>query len=148
MEPNVKAFLDTLAISEGTYGIGDGGYNVLVGGSLFNGYSKHPNTPVRLNSKGLVSTAAGRYQILYRSWVALRDQLHLPDFSPASQDAAAIELIRQRSALADVKAGRFDQAVQKCSNIWASLPGAGYGQRENSLESLRDDFVSHGGQLA
>ena len=28
------------------------------------------------------------------------------------------------------------QAIDRCSNIWASLPGAGYGQFERQTDSL------------
>lgn len=90
MTDNVKAFLDTLASSEGTRGHGDDGYNVLVGGDLFHDYSKHPDVLVTLNRKGLKSTAAGRYQFLYSTWRDLQAKLRLPDFSPASQDKAAV----------------------------------------------------------
>lgn len=145
---NIPAFLDMLAVSEGTAGHGDDGYNVLVGGDLFHGYDRHPNVLVTLNSKGLKSTAAGRYQFLHRTWVSLQAKLGLADFSPRNQDLAAIELIRERHALDDVEAGRFDAAVAKCAPIWASLPGAGYGQHENSLSALRQAYINAGGTLA
>ncbi|MDP4381039.1 lysozyme, partial [Escherichia coli] len=32
-----------------------------------------------------------------------------------------------------------------CRNIWASLPGAGYGQREHSLEKLVTAWRTAGG---
>lgn len=148
MTDNVTAFLNMLAVSEGTAGHGDDGYNVIVGGDLFHGYRDHPRQLITLNKAGLKSTAAGRYQFLARTWDALAAKLHLTDFSPASQDAAAIELIRERGALDDVKAGRFDAAVAKCAPIWASLPGAGYGQRENALAALRKTYINAGGALA
>ena len=148
MTDNVKAFLDTLASSEGTRGHGDDGYNVLVGGDLFHDYSKHPNVLVTLNKAGLKSTAAGRYQFLKRTWDALAAKLKLHDFSPASQDAGAVELIAERRATDDVRAGRFADAVAKCAPIWASLPGAGYGQRENALQSLQAAYIRAGGALA
>jgi muramidase (phage lysozyme) len=145
---NISAFLDMLAASEGTAGHGDDGYNVIVGGDLFHGYAKHPNVLVTLNSKGLKSTAAGRYQFLYRTWVALQAKLGLATFSPRNQDLAAVELIRERHALDDVEAGRLDAAVAKCAPIWASLPGAGYGQLENELAALRRAYTNAGGTLA
>jgi muramidase (phage lysozyme) len=148
MTDNVSAFLDMLAVSEGTKGHGDDGYNVIVGGDLFHGYDDHPRRLVTLNKAGLKSTAAGRYQFLARTWDALRLKLHLRDFSPASQDVAATELIDEQHALDDVKAGRLDDAVAKCAPIWASLPGAGYGQHENELTKLRGAFVRAGGVLA
>jgi muramidase (phage lysozyme) len=148
MQANERAFLDMLAVSEGTYGHGDNGYNVLVGGDLFQGYAKHPNVLVTLNKAGLKSTAAGRYQFLKRTWNSLATKLHLADFSPAAQDVAALELIAERGAADDVRSGRFAEAVAKCAPVWASLPGAGYGQRENSLKALEAAYIRAGGQLA
>jgi len=62
--------------------------------------------------------------------------LKLPDFGHISQDKLAIQHIRECRALPDVIAGRIEPAIDKCSNIWASLPGAGYGQREHRLQDL------------
>jgi muramidase (phage lysozyme) len=148
---NIDAFLAMIAHSEGTALIGDRGYNCLVGSTpqkpvLFDSYADHPRIKVRLR-QDLFSTAAGRYQILARYFDAYKARLALPDFSPSSQDAIAIEMIREQRALPDVQAGRFDAAVAKCANIWASLPGAGYGQHENQLAALRDAFIKEGGQL-
>lgn len=144
---NLDAFLTMIAVSEGTEPIGDHGYNCVVGGALFDSYADHPRQRIELRP-GLASTAAGRYQILERYYDAYKAQLHLPDFSPASQDAIAIQMIRERQAFADVAAGRFDEAVAKCSNLWASLPGNHYGQRQNTLADLRQAFTIAGGQFA
>lgn len=145
---NLTAFLWMLRESEGTSG--ENGYRTMVGGSLFDSYAEHPNVVLKIVHKGRVipSSAAGAYQILRRTWFGVRDKLGLPDFSPASQDAACIELIRQRGALADVKAGRFAVAVEKCKKEWASLPGAGYGQHENTLARLQSAYANAGGYLA
>lgn len=149
MTPNQKAFLDMIAMSEGTAGKGDDGYNVLVGGALWeHGYAEHPHVSVYIPHLGISSTAAGRYQLLYRYYVAYKEQLGLPDFSPASQDAIALQQIKECHALDDIEAGRFDAAVAKCAHIWASLPGAGYGQHENKMAVLRDAYVAAGGELA
>lgn len=145
-DPNVYAFLGMLRVSEGT--AGPDGYRTLVGGSLFNSFADHPRTLVWLPNLGINSSAAGAYQILRKTWDGVRGKLGLPDFSPLSQDAAAIELIRQRGALDDVRAGRFAIAVEKCKKEWASLPGAGYGQRENSLARLETAYRQSGGVVA
>lgn len=148
---NILAFLDMLAVSEGTddgrQPTKDNGYDVLVGGQLFTDYSEHPNVLVSLSAK-LSSTAAGRYQILYRYWRHYRALLRLPDFGPRSQDRYAIQQLKERRAIADIQAGRFGEAVAKVSNIWASLPGAGYGQHEQKIERLREAYVRAGGVLA
>ena len=93
-------------------------------------YSDHPRKLVTLNPK-LKSTGAGRYQLLSRWWDAYRQQLGLKDFSPKSQDAVALQQIKERGALPMIDRGDIRRAIDRCSNIWASLPGAGYGQFEH-----------------
>ena len=139
-----------IAKSEGTFGKGDNGYNVLVGGDLFFGYADHPRRIVKLHRKGnepLISTAAGRYQLLARYYDAYKKQLKLDDFSPASQDAIALQQIRERNALADVDAGRIAQAIRKCRRVWASLPGAGYAQHENTMDYCLAAYAKAGGSV-
>lgn len=97
---------------------------------------------------GCKSTAAGAYQIIRPTWVRLRDALGLADFSAASQDAAAVELIRQRGALQDVRAGRFAAAVSKCRNEWASLPGNYARQGQRSMDQLIAAYTAAGGNVA
>lgn len=147
--PNVGAFLDMIAVSEGTYGKGDDGYNVLVGGKLFdNGYRDHPRILVDLPRLKIKSTAAGRYQLLMRYYDAYKRLLGLPDFSPASQDAIAIQQIKERGALGDIEAGRITSAVGRCKNIWASLPGNNYGQHQHEMKYLLAAYQDAGGTLA
>ena len=137
--PNVLAFLDMLAWSEGTSTIkgSDDGYNVLVGGKLFTDYSKHPKVLVPLPRYGISSTAAGRYQFLARTWDAIvKSYAFKGRFIPEAQDLAAIKLLTECDALPLIKAGCIPQAIAKAAPIWASLPGAGYGQREHKLAAL------------
>ena len=147
MSPNLQAFLDMIAVSEGTAGKGDNGYNVIVGGSLFESYDDHPRKLVWLRP-GLASTAAGRYQLLSRYYDAYKKQLNLPNFSPISQDLIAVQQIRERGALQDIEKGYITVAIDKVKNIWASLPGAGYGQHENKLDKLITSFINAGGTVA
>ena len=69
-----------------------------------------------------------------------RKQLGLKDFSPKSQDAVALQQIKERGALPMIDRGDIRQAIDRCSNIWASLPGAGYGQFERRADSLIAKF--------
>ncbi len=145
-EGNVAAFLDMLAHAEGTIRYGDqDGYNVIVGGRLFSDYSDHPRQPIALPRYGISSTAAGRYQFLSRTWDDLATRFKLRDFSPASQDAGAIQLIRQCKALGLIHDGRIREAIHACRRIWASLPGAGYGQREVDTDELVEVYRGAGG---
>jgi muramidase (phage lysozyme) len=158
--PNLQAFLTMIAVSEGTASIGDRGYNCIVGSRvgralLFTSYADHPRVKVQLRAddpktlvdEGLWSTAAGRYQILARYYDAYRKTLGLGDFSPASQDRIAIQMIREQRAIDDIEIGRLVVAIDKCKNIWASLPGAGYGQNENTVEKLAQAYTQNGGVL-
>lgn len=153
---NVTAFLDMLARSElgpALLAASDDGYNVIVGSTpaaplLFRSYADHPRQLIALPKLGIKSTAAGRYQLLMRYYDAYRRQLGLTNFSPVNQDRIALQQIRERRALDDIKAGRLESAISKCCNIWASLPGAGYGQHEHSLTTLRAAYVAAGGQIA
>ncbi len=160
MNANRKAFLDMIAHSEGTStckATRNDGYDVIVTGidkkpEIFTDYNCHPFSKGRkskvINSKGLTSNASGRYQFMLKDYQYYKDQLSLPDFGPKSQDQWAIQLIKEQKALADVDAGRFEAAVTKCANIWASLPGAGYGQHENTLAALQQAYVNAGGVVA
>lgn len=150
---NALAFLDMLAWSEGTDNgkqpTLDNGYDVVVGGGLFRGYSDHPRRLVELPRLGIKSTAAGRYQLLARYWDAYRKSLALAGgFTPENQDRIALQQIRERRALPDIQAGRIPEAIVKCRNIWASLPGAGYGQHEHKLDDLIAHYLAAGGSLA
>jgi muramidase (phage lysozyme) len=139
----MQAFLDMIAWSELGPEIvaqSDRGYDVLVG-SLpgmvlkFSSYHRHPGTRIYLNQV-LSSTAAGRYQILRRMWEAYRGPLGLKGFFPDDQDKIAIQMIKECKAVKDIEVGNIESAIVKCKSRWASFAGAGYGQREHSIEKL------------
>ncbi|TLX65055.1 lysozyme [Stutzerimonas nosocomialis] len=149
---NVLAFLDLIAWSEGTddgrQPTNDHGYDVVVGGALFDSYRDHPRRSVWLPKLGIHSTAAGRYQILARYWDAYRVSLNLTGgFTPVNQDRIALQLIRECRAVDDIKAGRIAEAIHKCRSRWASLPGAGYGQHEHKVGPLLAAYSRAGGAL-
>lgn len=159
---NVRAFLTMIQQAEGTAGRGDP-YRVCYGyRHTLQSFADHPaNTGEwrgeRLSDAmcrnaglgpGCVSTAAGAYQIIRGTWNTIRGRLGLPDFSPAAQDQAAIELIRSRGALEDVKAGRIVAAIDKCRNEWASLPGNYAKQGQRSVQTLLAWYQNNGGYTA
>ena len=105
-----KAFLDMLAWSEGTDNgrqkTRNHGYDVIVGGELFTDYSDHPRKLVTLNPK----TQINRRWTLPASFPlvdAYRKQLGLKDFSPKSQDAVALQQIKERGALPMIDRGGY-----------------------------------------
>ena len=142
--PNVQAFLRVIRRGEGT--AGPDGYRTLFGGGLFNGYADHPRQ--KISKSGYTSTAAGAYQFLSSTWDETKRVMGLSDFSPASQDRAAVGRFVYRGALADVKAGRFEQAIRKVAREWASMPGSPYGQPVISMTTAKNTYTAAGGAFA
>jgi muramidase (phage lysozyme) len=151
----MQAFLDAIAACEGT--ATDDGYRALFGyrpgnGKTFdNGYARHPNVRTSFEqTDGSVnfSTAAGRYQIIYPTYVRLSKLLGTVDFSPQTQDAMACQLIKEDGATADVEAGNLQAAVDKCSGTWASLPASHYPQPKRTYQFALAAFQGAGGSVA
>jgi muramidase (phage lysozyme) len=98
---------------------------------------------------GCVSTAAGAYQIIRPTWERVRDRLGLVDFGPASQDRAAVELLRATGALYRIEQGDLAGAIAAARSEWASLPGANYaGQGMRSMAYVQTAYLNAGGALA
>lgn len=134
--PRVKAYLDTIAYAEGTYHTK--GYSTYFGGGYFSNFEDHPRRIMcyMSASKPLCSSAAGRYQILEKTWDRLKKDLALKDFSPKSQDTMAVALIRDMGALKYVLAGKMKHASKLLHKVWASLPDSKYDQRVVSFTEL------------
>jgi lysozyme len=151
---NVKAFLAMIRYAEGTDRAADP-YGVTYGYefTIYN-FTDHPANNGQWSGKvlpdhycraakmapGCKSTAAGAYQFIRPTWNYLKQKLGLTDFLPETQDIAALYLIDEKGAIEDIKAGRIEQAIEKVSKVWASLPGAGYNQPERKLASLINKF--------
>lgn len=141
---NLRAFLAVIRAGEGTADAD--GYRRHYGGSHFDSYADHPRKVITAGR--WTSSAAGAYQFLSRTWDECAKALALPDFSPASQDLAAVFLIRRRGGLADAMAGRLNEAIAKCAKEWASLPGSPYGQPTKTLAQAHATYSQAGGKLA
>lgn len=139
---NVQALLRVIRAGEGT--AGPNGYRTLFGGGLFESFADHPRRVV--SKSGYTSTAAGAYQFLASTWDETKRLMRLPDFSPRSQDLAALGRLAARGALDDAKAGRFEAAIRKIAREWASLPGSPYGQPTISWDRARALYASAGGE--
>jgi lysozyme len=155
---NVSAFLHMLQSSEHVYPRdveNQAAYSTFYGGSTFSSFADHPvNTRekvgVRLSDAqcrasgfkpGCVSTAAGAYQFIKPTWDRIRAMSpRLPDFSPASQDAAAVRLLDQIGALTLIEVGDIEGAVTKASKTWASLPGSKAQQNPRQMAFIIDRF--------
>lgn len=157
MKPNRRAVLDMIAKCEGTDG--PDGYRALFGyhpilraDRVFdNGFARHPNIRFPFTqTDGTVNftTAAGRYQFIFPTWETVCERIGAPDFSPAWQDEGALSEIEWHGALDDVDAGRVQDAIDKLSVVWASLPASHYPQPKRSLSFALDAFSDAGGTIA
>ena len=120
------------------------GYDVIVGGKLLlitpiTSQTCHAKPKTQINRRRTLPAS-------FHWWDAYRKQLGLKDFSPKSQDAVALQRLG-RGALPMIDRGDIRQAIDRCSNIWASLPGAGYGQFEHKADSLIAKFKEAGGTV-
>jgi muramidase (phage lysozyme) len=124
-----KALLDMLSFAEGTLGVSNNGYDVVVGSKrVIAGWTKD-TTIVHGGSawldKANNSTAAGRYQFLYSSWVG-NSKVNKP-MTAANQDARALEIIDSVAGNVDKSKmpndrNEFNKMIQKLCVQWASLP--------------------------
>ncbi len=120
--PKIRAFLDTISITEGT--TGPLGYRTQYTGSKFTGpIEKHPREMKCSLSNGreLCSDAAGRYQFLSTSWDHFGAKLDITEFTPTNQDRVAVELIRDKGVLDDILEGRLETAFHALAPVWPSF---------------------------
>jgi muramidase (phage lysozyme) len=111
-EPRVQAMLGVIRDREGP------AYNVVTGGKTFDDYSRHPNIKVGN------SHAAGAYQMQPDTWEPIRRALHLPDFSPHSQDLAAVDLLHQKHITDRLLSDDPEGATLMAARPWTSLPSS------------------------
>ena len=149
-DPRLCAFLDMLKVSElgeELIAKSDDGYNVLVGSTpahpnLFTGYTDHPRILVHLPNLGISSSAAGAFQIIAPTFDGLTMTSGIHSFTPVSQEYMAMILLKQCGAFPHILKGGLANpmetatAIARAAPVWASLPGAGYGQHENRMLDL------------
>lgn len=118
--PNIQGVLTAIRYGEGTSDP-ERGYRTMFGGGTFDDFSRHPDVVISRN--GYDSSAAGAYQFLTPTWNEVAGKLGLSDFSPRSQDIAALALIDRRGALDEALAKGFTPEVShRLAPEWASLP--------------------------
>lgn len=137
-----KAMLDSIAFAEGTSKYQNDGYNTMFTGKQFSGFKDHPRK--LQTGGGYTSDAAGRYQFLSTTWDPLAKKLGLKDFSPTSQDKAAIELSRQYDVTQELlqKEGMSMKVSSFLGRQWASFPGKtiGLGQPTQKLKEIQNVY--------
>ena len=134
-----KAFLDMLAWSEGTDNgrqkTRNHGYDVIVGVRSYllitpiTSQTCHAK-PKTSNQQAPDATSffpvGGMPTVSSLAWKT----------SLRKSGRCGIAVIKERGALPMIDRGDIRQAIDRCSNIRASLPGAGYGQFEHKADSL------------
>jgi lysozyme len=131
-------------------------YYIFYGGQHFSNMSDHPVNTGELKGvplpdhvcaaaglgSGCVSTAAGAYQIIRPTWNRIREIApRLPDFSPASQDEAAIRILNEIGATTMIQNGDLQGALKAASKIWASLPYSSAQQNPKQLAYAEDRYL-------
>lgn len=137
-DTNIGAMLDLIAWAEGA------DYNVSYTGQRFTSFTDHPRALYTAN--GISSDAAGRYQFLSPTWDQLKSKLKLKDFSPESQDRAAIDLMKQCHGYGYAVRGDVAGFADRCWTQWASFHGQGGAkldkrQRSHSIADLEKRFA-------
>ncbi|MFO7630028.1 MAG: glycoside hydrolase family 104 protein [Prochlorococcaceae cyanobacterium] len=146
LTPERRALLNTIRYAEGTWKGGDiAGYRILYGGSQFASLERHPRIVV---TNRYTSAAAGAYQFLPSTWDEVSARLRLRDFSPTSQDQAALHLSERRGALADLERHGLSRSVMaRLAYEWASFPTASgasyYGQPVKRADDLRNFYEAN-----
>ena len=148
----VRAFLDVIAWAE-TGSMGNASYTVIVfkGGNRIKNFSTHPFVGggwkanqncafIRRAGKRVCSSASGRYQIMDFNYRSLTQKGIIRDFTPASQDKAAIYYLQQKRVVKDIAFGSFEKAACKVGGHWASFPCNNYRQPQKKMQQLRTVF--------
>ncbi|EPP7669362.1 glycoside hydrolase family 24 protein, partial [Yersinia enterocolitica] len=139
-DPNVRQYLEVLSKAEGTASYANSGYNTMFGGDQFYDSSDHPRQLkefTQTDGTKNKTSAAGRYQFTSGSWDDAVKALNLTDFSPRSQDLAALFLIQRAGQLENVTNGNFADATSGLGGVWASLPSSNYAQPKRSWEEIQ-----------
>lgn len=136
--PTLRAFLNLIGWAEGA------DYNIGWGGRIIPDLSRHPYRQREftiidpVTKRPSTTSVAGKYQFQRGTWDTLARRMGLRDFSPASQDIAAVALIDENGALPDVLNGNIGAAVLKLKPIWQSFITRNY----NSILGKYNEIAS------
>jgi muramidase (phage lysozyme) len=145
-----RPLLDTIAYAEGLAGAGTyNGYDTLVTFVKIPAWSPtttlgHPNQSIFVSTAIGSSTAGGRYQFLYKSWLGVNSNANVA-FTPENQDKAATTALQGNGFTAKDSTDAYTVAKQQITSnaidvsknpaflkfldksfkIWASLPSSG-----------------------
>lgn len=143
-DPYIRALMRTISASESNV---MRPYHVVYGSEYVGTLERHPNRCESIGqgpNKGNCSTAAGRYQLLYSTWLELAARHHPQrtgdaldamglSFAPLYQDSVVYAWLqggRWGNLSAQLRAGRIQPVLRRLSGTWTSL---GYGIETNSM---------------
>jgi muramidase (phage lysozyme) len=147
-DPYIRALMRTIAASEAN---GSRPYSLLYGGQQVNDLTRHPEICVTIVSgpnKGNCSTAAGRYQIINKTWFEIAPRYH-PNpprnkifgshysFEAHYQDIVVYLWLKDTKVWGTdisqlLQKGKIHDVLRRLSPTWTSL---GYGIETNSISS-------------
>lgn len=143
-DPYLRALMRTISASESNV---LRPYHVVYGSDYVGTLERHPNRCESIGqgpNKGNCSTAAGRYQLLYSTWLELAARHHPQrtddpldatalSFAPVYQDMVVMAWLQEGrwgNLSAQLRAGRIQPVLRRLSGTWTSL---GYGIESNSM---------------
>ncbi len=143
-DPYLRALMRTISAAESNV---RRPYHVVYGGDYVGTLDRHPNRCEAIGqgpNRGNCSTAAGRYQLLYSTWLELAAKYHPQrtddaldatglSFAPVYQDAVVHAWLQERRwghVSAQLQQGRIQPVLRRLSGTWTSL---GYGIESNSM---------------
>lgn len=143
-DPYLRTLMRTISASESNV---MRPYHVLYGGVYVGTLERHPNRcePIGQGpNRGNCSTAAGRYQLLYGTWLELAAKHHPQrtddaldavnlSFAPIYQDLVVYAWLsegRWGQVSDQLRQGRIQSVLRRLSGTWTSL---GYGIETNSM---------------
>ncbi len=158
LTPNVTAFLTMLSHSEGTDRppAPENPYRCCYGyRHVIADLSDHPaitgEWKGEIITKGIYagepSTAAGRYPDQPTELDRRAGQTEAAGLHRASQDLWVVGALADLGALDLIISGQVGEAITRCRNVWASLPGGASGQPQASFAELMRAYTSAGGAL-
>jgi muramidase (phage lysozyme) len=101
----------------------------------------HAHKPLTVIDPEIISTASGRYQIIWPTWKEISAQIRAGTFSPANQDLAALKLLELCNATNPILENAPALAIRMASNKWASFPGNLYNQSPHPLSQLLELYA-------
>ncbi|MEL7631695.1 glycoside hydrolase family 104 protein [Pectobacterium aroidearum] len=143
--PHARSYLDAISRAEGTSGYMNSGYHTMFGGGQIASLADHPRQLKdfqQTDGTWNKTSAAGRYQFTQKSWDEAAAALGLNDFSPQSQDMAALWLIQRAGQLDNVLNGDFMTATNNLGGVWASLPSSPYAQPKRSQAEMESYYLA------